>query len=62
MEQKTYYKYLGVLNLWTEKPEEYKKCREAGHKTKEISWNQRGSNNDVFCNKCKIHWNYDCSD
>jgi hypothetical protein len=41
---------------------EYIKCRNAGHKTDEIQVNQRGSENIVSCDICKIYWKYDSSD
>jgi hypothetical protein len=48
---------------------EYLACVEKGHndyKNAEhwdsISHNNRGSENTVSCDACKIYWKYDCSD
>lgn len=41
---------------------EYGKCRRLKHETDEIQHNQRGSENTVSCDICKIYWKYDCSD
>jgi hypothetical protein len=40
---------------------EYIRCRKAGHKTEETQKNQRGSENIVSCDVCKIYWKYDSS-
>ena len=53
---KKYFSYL------TEDYPEYGKCRDAKHKHHELQRNQRGSENVVWCNECKIYWKYDCSD
>ena len=41
---------------------EYNACRDAEHKTDECQHNQRGSENTISCDICKIYWKYDCSD
>jgi hypothetical protein len=41
---------------------EYTNCRKLGHKVDDIQCNQRGSENVVSCDICKIYWKYDSSD
>lgn len=41
---------------------QYRKCIDAGHQRDHISHNQRGSENTVSCDICRIYWKYDCSD
>lgn len=41
---------------------EYSSCREKKHNLDDISHNNRGSENTVSCDVCKIFWKYDCSD
>lgn len=40
---------------------EYCKCRELGHRTKNVQNTPSGSENTVSCDICKIYWKYDCS-
>ena len=40
---------------------EYGKCRDAGHKHHEMQLTASGSDNVVWCDICKIYWEYDCS-
>lgn len=70
------YKNLGWQNSWKSVYEdkkfvgfmdqpEYNKCRELGHKTREIDnslYLNRGTDNVVICDICKIYSHYDCSD
>jgi hypothetical protein len=41
---------------------EYASCIEQGHHLDSLSHNNRGSENTVNCDVCKIYWKYDCSD
>lgn len=41
---------------------EYAACLAAGHKRDSIQHDNRGSENTVSCDICKIYWKYDCSD
>lgn len=41
---------------------EYGICRELGHRTIEVSHDNRGTQHDVSCPVCKILWKYDSSD
>lgn len=41
---------------------EYGACKEQGHRTIDVSHNQRGSEHSVSCPVCKIMWKYDSSD
>lgn len=41
---------------------EYRQCIDSGHSRDEISHNNRGSENTISCDVCKIYWKYDCSD
>lgn len=41
---------------------EYVSCHEQNHKIDEVQVNQRGSENVVSCDICKIYWKYDSSD
>lgn len=41
---------------------EYGTCQEQGHRTINVSHNQRGSEHSVSCPVCKIMWKYDSSD
>lgn len=41
---------------------EYTACEEAKHHRDHLQHNQRGSENTVSCDICKIYWKYDCSD
>lgn len=41
---------------------EYRNCLDSGHKRDSVSHNERGSENTVSCDVCKIYWKYDCSD
>lgn len=41
---------------------EYGKCRDQKHPLDEVSHNNRGSENTVSCDVCRIYWKYDCSD
>lgn len=53
------------MNWWwrqENRPEEYKKCREEKHPLKEIQNSIRWTNNDVWCEECKIRYKYDCWD
>jgi len=69
-------KDLGIANRWSaivwtradgskfiEKedttPDEYTACHEAGHKTREAKIGSALYR--VFCDKCEIYWDYDCS-
>lgn len=40
-------------------PDEYKKCRQAGHKTRETEIGHQLYR--VYCDECNIYWEYDCS-
>ena len=54
-------KYIGATYMPDKYPE-FCACRDANHKQDEIQHNQRGSENTVSCDICKIYWKYDCSD
>lgn len=41
---------------------EYGKCRDLKHRRIEVQHNNRGSENTVSCDICKIYWKYDSSD
>lgn len=41
---------------------EYGACRRQKHVLDEVQHNQRGSENTVSCDICRIYWKYDCSD
>lgn len=41
---------------------EYVNCQDRKHTLDHICYNNRGSENIVSCNICKIYWKYDCSD
>ena len=41
---------------------EYGNCRELKHSIDDVSHSNRGSENTVSCDICKIYWKYDCSD
>ena len=44
---------------------EYGKCRRLGHELREFDNSlhlNRGTDNVVICDECKIYWHYDCSD
>lgn len=68
------YKFLGWQNGWQgivtngrheyqkEKYPEYRACIDAGHQRDSISHDQRGNENTVSCDICRIYWKYDCSD
>ncbi len=58
------YKFLGWMNGWSlnKPPQEYINCHALNHKTDGIQVNQRGTENIVSCDVCKIYWKYDSSD
>lgn len=58
------YNFMGWENGWGEmnKPNGFLKCKKAEHSLKSKQHNNRGSNNTVWCEECKIFWKYDCSD
>lgn len=41
---------------------EYRNCLDSGHKRENLQHDNRGSENTVWCEVCKIYWKYDCSD
>lgn len=41
---------------------EYRSCRDQGHRTIEVSHDNRGTQHDVSCPECKLLWRYDSSD
>lgn len=41
---------------------EYGKCQRLQHNVQEHHIGNRGVENTVWCNICKIYWKYDCSD
>lgn len=55
------YRYLG-WQVYSGNCEELKKCYELGHKTREVSHNNRGTDHTCWCNECKIWWKIDSSD
>ncbi len=42
--------------------DEYTACMLSGHQKHEVYHNNRGSENTVSCDQCRIYWKYDCSD
>jgi hypothetical protein len=64
------YKYLNWANGWGHNESlEYEECNRLGHNDyrnpdarSDVQHNPRGSTNTVYCDVCKIYWNYDCSD
>ena len=56
------YKFLGWLNLWKRYPKEYLTCKSLNHKLMDVSRGNRGYENIVSCDTCKIYWKYDSSD
>ena len=64
------YKYLNWANGWGKnEPPEYLECNKLGHNSwqssdarSDIQHDPRGYRNTVYCDVCKIYWNYDCSD
>jgi hypothetical protein len=56
------YKYLGWRNNWKEEPKEYLNCIKKEHSVKDISLSNRGSDNVISCDICKIYWELDSSD
>jgi len=71
------FKFLGWLNTWpikykkdrkgNETPNgfdqpDYNHCRKAGHRTNKINLNMRGTENIIYCMKCKIYYKFDSSD
>jgi hypothetical protein len=57
------YKFIGWMNEWEKPfPMEFLHCVNSSHVREEVSFSNRGSNNTVYCEICKIYWKYDCSD
>lgn len=55
------YKYLGYENGWSvQKPTEYLRCREVGHRIS--SYSSRYGQHHYWCDICKIEWFMDSGD